>query len=126
MKDKEIDGFGYLDGIHYKDLVRQNLGKTIKNPKEIFFEDCECKLIIGRQVIYGDEINKAINKTISGEYPCFITLKDIEKYIKKFKKAEEYFCPLVIAESPLSGTIYRLGNHIDGKWELVGEMIGYA
>ncbi len=32
----------------------------------------------------------------------------------------------VIAENPLSGLVYRYGNHGEGIWEKVGVTMGYA
>lgn len=33
---------------------------------------------------------------------------------------------IVIAESYLSGTVYRYSNHKQGEWEIVGGMKGFA
>lgn len=53
----------------------------------------------------------------SGEYDDPITLKSIhEKYGKVH---------LVISESPLSGKVYRYGNHGE-FWEEIGQTEGYA
>ena len=35
-------------------------------------------------------------------------------------------CITVIAESPLSGAIYRYNNYGTKEWQLIGTMLGYA
>ena len=49
----------------------------------------------------------------------FITLKDISD-------KEPNKCITVIAESPLSGAIYRYNNYGKREWQLIGNMLGYV
>lgn len=56
------------------------------------------------------------------EYPRFINLKQIAEWIE----ANKLFSCMVIAESSLSGAIYRYNNYNKKEWILVGTMYGYA
>ena len=103
-KDKDIN---YLDGIHHKKLVEKSIGQIIDKPEECWFDIFEVKVIKNNK-LYGVAINKD-----------FVTLKQISD-----ESPEE--CITVIAESPLSGTIYRYNNYGDKKWQLIGTMLGYA
>lgn len=103
-KDKDIN---YLDGIHHKKLVEKSIGQIIDKPEECWFDIFEVKVIKNNK-LYGIAINED-----------FVTLKQISD-----ESPEE--CITVIAESPLSGTIYRYNNYGDKKWQLIGIMLGYA
>ena len=103
-KDKDIN---YLDGIHHKKLVEKSIGQIIDKPEECWFDIFEVKVIKNNK-LYGVAINED-----------FVTLKQISD-----ESPEE--CITVIAESPLSGTIYRYNNYGDKKWQLIGTMLGYA
>ena len=103
-KDKDIN---YLDNNHHKKLVEKSIGQIIKEPEECWFDAVEVK-IIRNNILYGVNIDKD-----------FITLKEI---------SDEYpeMSMTVIAESPLSGAIYRYNNNGKKEWQLVGTMYGYA
>ena len=103
-KDKDIN---YLDGIHHKKLVEKSIGQIIDKPEECWFDIFEVKVIKNNK-LYGVAINED-----------FVTLKQISD-----ESPEE--CITVIAESPLSGTIYRYNNYGDKKWQLIGTMLGYV
>lgn len=103
-KDKDIN---YLDNNHHKVLVENSMGQTIDEPEECWFDAIEVK-IIRNNILYGANIEKD-----------FITLKEISD-----EHPEE--CITVIAESPLSGAIYRYNNYSNKEWQLIGSMIGYA
>lgn len=103
-KDKDIN---YLDGIHHKKLVEKSIGQIIDKPEECWFDIFEVKVI---------KNNKLYEVAINED---FVTLKQISD-----ESPEE--CITVIAESPLSGTIYRYNNYGDKKWQLIGTMLGYA
>lgn len=103
-KDKDIN---YLDGIHHKKLVEKSIGQTIDKPEECWFDIFEVKVIKNNK-LYGVAINED-----------FVTLKQISD-----ESPEE--CITVIAESPLSGAIYRYNNYGDKEWQLIGTMLGYA
>ena len=103
-KDKDIN---YLDNNHHKVLVENSLGQTIDKPQDCWFDAVEVK-IIRNNILYGVNIDKD-----------FITLKEISD-----EHPEE--CVTVIAESPLSGAIYRYNNYGKKEWQLIGNMIGYA
>lgn len=98
--------------------------EEIKNIEDIYFEDLEILLIIGDKAIRGVEIAEELGIDNNNEYPTIISLEDINEYIEK--DSEKHGCPIVINETPLRGTIYRLGNHKKGKWEKIGETCGYA
>ena len=83
----------------------------IKNPEEVEFSE----MIL--TVIYKAEgFVRLVKKGYLTEDE-FTTLKDISDL---FPSVE-----MVIAESALSGKVYRYGNHGE-FWEEVGEMRGYA
>lgn len=103
-KDKDIN---YLDGIHHKKLVEKSIGQIIENPEECWFDSIEVK-IIRNNILYGIDIEKD-----------FVTLKELAD-----EHPEE--CFTVIAESPLSGAIYRYNNNNKHEWQLIGTMFGYA
>ena len=103
-KDKDIN---YLDNNHHKVLVENSLGQTIDKPQDCWFDAVEVK-IIRNNILYRVNIDKD-----------FITLKEISD-----EHQEE--CITVIAESPLSGAIYRYNNYGKKEWQLIGNMIGYA
>lgn len=97
----------YLDGIHHKKLVEKSLGQIIDKPEDCWFDIFEVK-VIRENKLYGVAINDD-----------FVTLKQI---------SDEYpeECITVIAESPLSGAIYRYNNYRNKEWQLIGIMMGYA
>ena len=103
-KDKDIN---YLDNNHHKKLVEKSIGQIINKPEECWFDAVEVK-IIRNNILYGVNIDKD-----------FITLKEI---------SDEHpdICMTVIAESPLSGAIYRYNNYGKKEWQLIGTMYGYA
>jgi hypothetical protein len=103
-KDKDIN---YLDNNHHKKLVEKSIGQIINKPEECWFDAVEVK-IIRNNILYGVNIDKD-----------FITLKEI---------SDEHpdMCMTVIAESPLSGAIYRYNNYGKKEWQLIGTMYGYA
>ena len=102
--DKDIN---YLDGIHHKKLVEKSIGQTIDKPEECWFDSVEVKIIID---------DKLYNANSEKD---FVTLKDISD--KEPNKSIT-----VIAESPLSGAIYRYNNYGKREWQLIGTMLGYA
>ena len=104
-KDKDIN---YLDGIHHKKLVEKSIGQIIDKPEECWFDQVEVKIIVD---------NTIFTNVTSDD---FITLKEIANIFHNKN------CITVIAESPLSGTIYRYNNYGDKKWQLIGTMLGYA
>ena len=97
----------YLDNNHHKKLVEKSIGQIIKNPDECWFDTIEVK-IIRNNILYGVDIDKD-----------FVTLKELSD-----EHPEE--CFTVIAESPLSGAIYRYNNNGKHEWQLIGSMYGYA
>lgn len=103
-KNKDIN---YLDGIHHKQLVENSIGQKIDNPEECWFDIFEVK-VIKDNMLYGITINED-----------FITLKQISD-------SDPDNCITVIAESPLSGAIYRYNNYGTKEWQLIGTMLGYA
>lgn len=103
-KDKDIN---YLDNNHHKLLVEKSIGQIIDKPEELWFDAVEVR-VIRNDILYGINIDKD-----------FITLKEIsDEHPDK--------CMTVIAESPLSGAIYRYNNYGNKEWQLVGTMLGYA
>lgn len=118
-KGKDIN---YLDNNHHKILVENSIGQVIKQPENIEFEDIECKVIIHNKLFTGWVIANDLGIVAEQEYPRFISLNQIADYIETNK-----FCScIVIAESPLSGAIYRYNNYGKKEWQLVGTMYGYA
>lgn len=97
----------YLDNNHHKILVENSIGQIIDKPEDCWFDSIEVK-IIRNNILYGVNIDKD-----------FVTLKEISD-----EKPEE--CITVIAESPLSGAIYRYNNYGKKEWQLIGTMLGYA
>lgn len=97
----------YLDNNHHKILVENSIGQIIDNPEECWFDSVEVK-IIRNNVLYGVDIEKD-----------FVTLKELAD-----EHPEE--CITVIAESSLSGAIYRYNNYGKKEWQLIGAMLGYA
>ena len=97
----------YLDNNHHKILVENSIGQIIDKPEDCWFDSIEVK-IIRNNILYGVNIDKD-----------FITLKEISD-----EHPEEFMT--VIAESPLSGTIYRYNNYGKKEWQLIGTMYGYA
>ena len=104
--DKDIK---YLDVTHHKALVEKSIGQMIDNPEECWFDAIEVKVIYDN-LIFG------VNPK-NGE--DFVNLKQIAN---KFNDN----CITVIAESPLSGAIYRYNNYGKKEWQLIGTMYGYA
>lgn len=104
-KDKDIN---YLDGNHHKLLVEKSIGQTIDKPEECWFDQIEVKIIID---------NTTYTNITSDD---FITLQEIANIFPKNS------CITVIAESPLSGAIYRYNNYGKNEWQLIGIMLGYA
>lgn len=97
----------YLDNNHHKVLVENSIGQIIDKPEDCWFDSIEVK-IIRNNILYGVNIDKDV-----------ITLKEIsDEHPKEFMT--------VIAESPLSGAIYRYNNYGKKEWQLVGTMYGYA
>ena len=90
-----------------KEREKEDYYATDPHALEIFLEKFEVKVIKNNK-LYGVAINED-----------FVTLKQISD-----ESPEE--CITVIAESPLSGTIYRYNNYGDKKWQLIGTMLGYA
>lgn len=97
----------YLDNNHHKILVENSIGQIINKPEDCWFDSIEVK-IIRNNILYRVNIDKD-----------FITLKEISD-----EHPEEFMT--VIAESPLSGAIYRYNNHGKKEWQLIGTMYGYA
>lgn len=92
--------------------------EKIDNPQEIYFSKMGMDTVL---VILNDEV---VNPKWNREphdvgVDETITLEDIQKQFP-------YPGLLVIAESPLSGAIYRCGNYSDMAWWQVGTMAGYA
>jgi hypothetical protein len=104
---KQGKDINYLDNNHHKQLVEKSIGQIIKQPEECWFDAIEVK-IIRNNILYGANIEKD-----------FITLKEISD-----EHPNE--CITVIAESPLSGAIYRYNNYGKQEWQLIGTMLGYA
>lgn len=98
----------YLDNNHHKKLVEKSLGQIIKEPEECWFDSVEVKIIRNNTLYRIVDIKKD-----------FVTLKELSD-----KYPEE--CFTVIAESPLSGAIYRYNNNGKHEWQLIGTMYGYA
>lgn len=118
-KGKDIN---YLDNNHHKILVENSIGQVIKQPENIEFEDIECKVIIHNKLFTGWVIANDLGIVAEQEYPRFISLNQIADYIETNK----FGGCIVIAESPLSGAIYRYNNYGKKEWQLVGTMYGYA
>lgn len=97
----------YLDNNHHKILVENSIGQIINKPEDCWFDSIEVK-IIRNNILYRVNIDKD-----------FITLKEISD-----EHPEEFMT--VIAESPLSGAIYRYNNYGKKEWQLIGTMYGYA
>ena len=104
---KNNKDINYLDGIHHKKLVEKSIGQIINNPEECYFDIFEVK-VIRNNILYEVAINED-----------FVSLKQISD-----ENPEE--CITVIAESPLSGAIYRYNNYGDKKWQLIGTILGYV
>ena len=83
----------------------------IKNPEEVEFSEMILTIILG-----ADDFESFVEKICLNEGE-FTTLKDI--------KDDYPSVEMVIAESALSGKVYRYGNHGE-FWEEVGETRGYA
>ena len=112
----------YLDNNHHKILVENSIGQVIKEPESIEFEDIECKVIIHNKLFTGWVIANDLGIVSEQEYPRFISLSQIANYVETNK----FGSCIVIAESPLSGAIYRYNNYNKKEWQLVGTMLGYA
>lgn len=119
---KNSRDINYLDNNHHKILVENSIGQVIKEPESIEFEDIECKVIIHNKLFTGWVIANDLGIVAEQEYPRFISLNQIADYIETNK----FGSCIVIAESPLSGTIYRYNNYGKEEWQLVGTMLGYA
>lgn len=83
----------------------------IENPEKVEFSETILTIIFR-----ANDFESLVEKIYLHESE-FTTLKDI--------KDDYPSVELVIAESALSGNVYRYGNHGD-YWEEVGEMRGYA
>lgn len=118
-KGKDIN---YLDNNHHKVLVENSIGQVIKEPESIEFEDIECKVIIHNKLFTGWVIANDLGIVSEQEYPRFISLSQIANYVETNK----FGSCMVIAESLLSGAIYRYNNYNKKEWQLVGTMLGYA
>lgn len=98
------------------------VGKRMKNDDRIGFG--------ALQVIFGDEdpseeiqnVNAFMILSDFGEK--WITFGEILELCKKNGYSGGWIT--VIAENPLSGTVYKYGNHGEGIWEAVGVTMGYA
>ena len=92
--------------------------EKINNPKEIFFSKMgmDTVLVILNDKVVNPKWNRVTHDVGVDET---ITLDDIQRQFP-------YPGLLVIAESPLSGAIYRWGNYSDMAWWQVGTMEGYA
>lgn len=112
----------YLDNNHHKILVESSVGQVIKEPESIEIEDIECKAIIHNKLFTGWIIANDMGIVTEQEYPRFINLKQLSDYIE----INKFGSCIVIAESPLSGAIYRYNNYGKKEWQLVGTMLGYA
>ena len=112
----------YLENNHHKKLVEKSLGQIIREPENIEFKDIECKVIIHNKLFPGELIANDLGIELEQEYPRFISLKQIADYIE----INKFFSCTVIAESTLSGAIYRYNNYNKKEWQLVGTMHGYA
>lgn len=104
---KQGKDINYLDNNHHKILVENSIGQIIDKPEDCWFDSIEVK-IIRNNILYKVNIDKD-----------FITLKEISD-----EHPEEFMT--VIAESPLSGAIYRYNNYGKKEWQLIGTMYGYA
>lgn len=102
--DKDIN---YLDRNHHQQLADKSIGQTIDKPEECWFDIFEVKVIKNNK-LYGVAINDD-----------FVNLKRISD-------EDPDNCITVIAESPLSGAIYRYNNNNQKEWQLIGTMLGYA
>lgn len=105
---KQEKDINYLDNNHHKKLVEKSIGQIIKKPEECWFDSLETKIIAN---------NTLFTNLTSDE---FITLEEIANIL------HNQGCITVIAESPLSGTIYRYNNYGKQEWQLIGTMLGYA
>ena len=105
---KNNKDINYLDNNHHKFLVEKSIGQTIDKPEECWFDQAEVKIII----------DDTIYTNVTSD--DFITLQEIANIFPK------NCCITVIAESPLSGAIYRYNNYGKKEWQLVGTMLGYA
>lgn len=106
---KNNKDINYLDGTHHKNLVEKSLGQIIDKPEECWFDAIEVK-VIWDGTLYNISSNSKED---------FVNLKQIaDKFGNK--------CITVIAESPLSGAIYRYNNYGEKEWQLIGIMYGYA
>lgn len=103
-KGKDIN---YLDGVHHKKLVEKSIGQTIDKPEDCWFDEIEVKIIKNNK-LYGVATRED-----------FVNLKQISD-------EDPENCITVIAESTLSGAIYRYNNYNNKEWQLVGTMLGYA
>ena len=83
----------------------------IKNPEEVEFSETILTVIYSAR-----GFGRLVKKGYLTEDE-FTTLKDISDLIPTVE--------MVIAESALSGKVYRYGNHGE-YWEEVGETRGYA
>lgn len=85
---------------------------VIKSPEKVEFSECILTVITAR-----NEFERECDRVFLFEDE-FTTLKDI---------ADDYpDVRILIAEGPLSGKIYRYGNHKANTWEKVGTMEGFA
>lgn len=118
---KQGKDIGYL--YNHKKLVEKSLGQIIKKPENIEFEDIECKIIVHNKLLFtGEVIANDLGIELEQEYPRFISLKQIADYIE----INKFYSCTVIAESALSGAIYRYNNYSKKEWQLVGTMYGFA
>lgn len=134
MNNEDVN---YLDGHHDPKFVDMRLGQRIQEPDKCWMEGTETTIFVGlnNEAHEGREISRSRempnNIAINLPNEDFITLQEIsDKWgtteVEFQGKKEKYRqLILVIAEAPLSGAIYRYGNHGD-YWELVGRMCGYA
>ena len=92
------------------------------DPKQILADDTSIVLAL----IHTDETTGRVyyTKEYIANEGQYLTLKDIEKMIRKEYQNIELIT--VIIEEPLSGRIYLWGNYGDNCWYETGETCGYA
>ena len=86
---------------------------VIKSPEKVEFSECILTIISMKKGYFIPECEREYLQEDE-----VTTLKDIAEDIPDVK--------IVIAEGPLSGKIYRYGNHKANTWEKVGTMEGFA
>lgn len=87
------------------------------NAKEIVFYQFTDNVL----VIVGNEVIPFEWKNADNVDGGNISLYDLQEQL-----ADKYYCFMVLAESPLKGSIYRFNNYGQNEWYKVGIMRGYA